>query len=111
MEPRIFDGESLKEVRKFEKQPGSILAAAFSADGGKLALAGTAPQIRIYRAGKADRISVLESPGGWIYALAFNGAGNHLATAGYEGVVRIWDLDSGRKIASVVPVVLEPEKK
>ena len=111
MEPRIFDGESLKEVRKFEKQPGSILAAAFSADGRKLALAGKAAEIRVYQADKADRISTLESPGGWIYALAFNEAGNHLAAAGYEGVVSIWDLDSGRKVASVIPVVLEPGKK
>lgn len=111
MEPRIYDGESLEEVRKFEKQPGSIFAAGFTADGKRLALAGSAPEIRIYQADNARRLTSLKLQGGWVYSLAFNGAGNQLATAGYEGVVCLWDLDSGRKAAEAIPVILQDGRK
>lgn len=111
MEPRIYDGESLKEVRKFEKQPGSILAAGFTADGKRLALAGSAPGVRIYQVDKGRRTATLEQQGGWVYALAFNSSGNQLATAGYKGVVCLWDLGSGRKAAEVIPVILDAGKK
>ena len=34
-------------------------------------------------------------------------AGDRLATAGYEGTLRIWDLEMGKGLVEVIPVILE----
>jgi WD40 repeat protein len=111
MEPRIYDVEGLREIRKLEMQPGPIFAAAFSADGKRLALAGSAGELRTYEADTGKRLSSLFSGPGWIYSLAFDASGKRLAAGGYEGTVRMWDIESGRKTAEIIPVPLEGAEK
>ena len=111
MEPRLYDVEGLKEIRKFEKQPGPVFAAAFSADGRRLALAGSAAQLQIYDADSGKRISSLPSGPGWVFTLAFDASGKRLAAAGYDGTVSIWDLESGKKAAEAIPVFIEGVEK
>ena len=80
-------------------------------DGTKLALAGSAKALRVYDAESGQRIAGLRSEQGWIYALAFIAGGDRLVTAGYEGTLRIWDLELGKGLAEVVPVILERAAK
>ena len=111
MEPRIYDVEGLREIRKLEMQPGPVFAAAFSADGKRLALAGSAGELRTYEADTGKRLSSLSSGPGWIYSVAFDASGKRLAAGGYEGTVCMWDIESGRKTAEIIPVPLEGAEK
>jgi WD40 repeat protein len=88
----------MKQVKELEAQPGSILAAAFSADGKLVLVGGASDEVRVYEADKGTRKQVLKAPGGWIYAAAFRPDGERIAVAGYDGLVRIFELKEGKEV-------------
>jgi mono/diheme cytochrome c family protein len=106
--PVLYDAQELKETRKFEAQPGAILAAAISSDGKLLALGGSGKEIRVYQLDGGARKAAFTGLPEWVYALAFRPDGERLAAAGYDGLVRIYDLKEGKEAASFVPVPVEP---
>ena len=108
--PILFDLKDLKEVRKYEAQPGQVLAMAFSPDGSLLAVGGSSQEVRVYQAEDGGRKLTLRTGSEWTYALAFRPDGERLAAAGYEGVVRIFGLKDDKEIRTFVPAPITPAK-
>lgn len=102
---RIADDSTL--IRAFEKQPDTILAAAFSPDGRRVAVGGAAGDVRVYDTETGTRLAVLAGHEGGIYTIVFHPGGERLATGGFDGRVRIYDAESGKLVKEFVPVPLE----
>ncbi len=100
----LFDAKELKEVRKYEGQPGAVLATAFSADGKLFAAGGSGDEVRVLAAEDGARKATFRGHKEWIYAVAFRPDGERLATAGYEGVVRIYGLKDEKERRSFIPI-------
>jgi WD40 repeat protein/mono/diheme cytochrome c family protein len=105
-EAALWSQKDLKELRKLEKQPGPVLAAAFSRDGHLVALAGAAPEVYVYQAADSKRVAELVALEGWNFAIDFRPDAKELAVAGYEGKVRLFDLEAKKEAAVFVPVPL-----
>lgn len=96
-------------IREFEHFDGGTTALAFSADGGRLAVAGLpAGEVRVHGVSDGRRLATLKGHGGAVFALAFSPDGTRLATAGYEGVVRLFDTAKGQLLTNAVPVPVGP---
>ncbi len=114
-EARLYAGsKDFKEQRKLESLGGAALAAAFSTDGTRLAIAGSKNEIRVYDSNSGKRVATLPAGPEWIFALAFRPDGYsseegsaQLSAAGYDGVVRIFGLKESKQLAEVIPVTLE----
>ncbi len=102
----FYDAKEMKEVRKLERQPGAVLAAAITGDGKLVALGGDASELRVYESESGKRKWSLTGHKDWLYALAFRPDGQRLAASGYEGVVRIYDMNQGKEVRSfsAVPI-------
>ena len=102
----FYDAKEMKEVRKLERQPGAVLAAAITGDGKLVALGGDASEVRVYESESGKRKWKLTGHKDWIYALTFRPDGERLAASGYEGVVRIYDMSQGKEVRSfsAVPI-------
>ena len=103
---KIADDSTL--IRKFETQEGAIFALAFSADGGRIAVAGAADDVRVYQTETGERVATCPGHKG-TYAVAFSPDGQQLATGGFDGKVRICEVKSGKVLRDFVPVPVETQ--
>ncbi len=94
-------------LREFDIQPGQVLAAAFSPDGSRIAVAGMGEEINVYMTQSGEKVATLKGHQGGIYAVAFHPAGTQLAAAGFDGTVRIYDVKTSDMLKAFVPVPLE----
>jgi WD40 repeat protein len=101
---RIADDSTL--IRKFERQDGPILALALSPDGGKLAVASEAGDVRIYDTETGALVARCGGHAGGTYAVAFTPDGAELAAGGFDGVLRFYDL-TGKLARSFVAAPVE----
>jgi len=101
---KIADDTTL--IRKLEMQPGVILALAFSPDGGRIAVAGAAGEVRLYDTETGNKTGALTGHKAGIYTVAFSPDGKQIATAGFDGTVRIYDPTAARLVREFLPVPL-----
>lgn len=98
-------------IKEFERQPGSVHAVAFSADGNTIAVGGNfGGEVRVYKA-EGPRLATLKGHEGAVFAVAFHPATNHIATGGFDGKVRIFDFASTNLVKEFIPVPLKPADK
>ena len=102
---KIADDTTL--IRKLERQNGVIAALAWSPDGGRIAVAGAAPEVNVYDAGTGTRVAACTGHSAGIYSVAFSHDGATLATGGFDGTVRLYDAATGALKKAFVPVPLE----
>lgn len=102
--PVLFDLAEMKELRKFETQPGVILASAFSADGKLLAVGGASGEVRVYVVEDGKKKASFAVPGRWIYTIALSPGGQDIAVAGHNGRVYIFDIETAKEVYSFVSV-------
>jgi hypothetical protein len=96
-------------IKEYERLPGPAQAIAWSANGTNIAVAGAAPEVRVYTAGKdGKRVATLKGHEGAIFRLAFSPTTNWLAAGGFDGTVRIYDYTakSNHLVRAFVPVPL-----
>ncbi len=102
---KIADDTTL--IRKFETQPGTIFALAFSTDGSRIAVAGAGSEVPIYETETGERVATCKGHQAGIYAVAFRPDGDQLASGGFDGRVRIYEVKSGKLFQEFVPVPIE----
>ena len=102
---KIADDTTL--IRKLERQNGVIAALAWSQDGGRIAVAGAAPEVNVYDAGTGARVAACTGHTAVIYSVAFSPDSATLATGGFDGTVRLYDAATGALKKAFVPVPLE----
>jgi len=97
-------------IKEYERLPGPAQAVAWAPNGTNIAVAGAAPEVRVYTAGKdGKRVATLKGHAGAIFALAFSPTTNWLATGGFDGTVRIYDYTakSNELVRAFVPVPIK----
>ena len=102
---KIADDTTL--IHKLDRQDGAIFALAWSPDGSKIAVAGAAPQVRIYDADSGKPVASYTGHTAGIYTLAWSPDSKTLAAGGFDGKVRFYDAGSGKMTREFVPVPLE----
>ncbi len=95
---RLWEGESGKEIRRFEGHSGWIWACVFSPDGKRILTAGDDSTARLWEAKSGKEIRRFEGHSGWIRACAFSPDGKRILTAGIGSTARLWDVESGEEI-------------
>jgi WD40 repeat protein len=95
------------QIRKLERQNGVIAALAWSPDGHRIAVAGSAPEVNVYDADTGARVAACKGHSAGIYSVAFSPDGARLATGGFDGSVRLYDPATGALQKAFVPVQLE----
>ncbi|HLX62583.1 MAG TPA: c-type cytochrome domain-containing protein [Planctomycetota bacterium] len=96
-------------VKELERQPGPVRAICYSPDGEAIALGGTGPEVRVYKA-DGSRVATLTGHNGPVFSIAFDPSGKAIATAGMEGEVRLFEFPSGKLIKAFVPVPVVARK-
>ena len=102
---KIADDTTL--LRKLERQNGTIAALAWSPDGRRIAVAGSAPEVNLYDAESGARVASCTGHSAGIYTVAFSPDSATLATGGFDGTVRLYNAATGALQKSFVPVQLE----
>jgi WD40 repeat protein/mono/diheme cytochrome c family protein len=91
------------QLKEFERQPASVHAIAFSADGTQVAV-GSEVDAKVYDAKAGTKIATLSGHEGGIFAVAFSPDGKRVATGGFDGSVRVFELPGGKLKSAFVPV-------
>jgi mono/diheme cytochrome c family protein len=114
--PRTMNQEDHNLLRAYPKQQGVVTAAAFSADGGTIAVGSETGVVTVYKTdnggpAESDKpviggkpLASLTGARGAIFTIAFRPDGLQAAAAGMDGMVRIYSLPSGSLVKAFVPV-------
>lgn len=105
-------GDDFNKIREFAALPGRVFDVAYSADGNRIAAAGSLDgtgEVRVYDANDAKQISRTELTEGGAYAVSFHPDGATVAAGGFEGKVLLIDAATGEVKQEFYPVPLEPE--
>ena len=91
----VWDPETGRRVSTLVGHSGDVNDLVFSADGSRLATAGSDGTARVWDPRTGEQQLVLRGGhlGGLIASVAFSPGGRRLATAAADGVVRIWALE------------------
>jgi WD40 repeat protein/tRNA A-37 threonylcarbamoyl transferase component Bud32 len=115
---KIWDAETGREVRTFEKQVGVVLSLAFSADGRHVASSSINDDhtFVVWDAKTGDVVRVMRGHTSHVHRLRYSPDGRLLASASTDGSVMLWDADTlqeTRTIAAhpapVVDVAFAPD--
>jgi WD40 repeat protein len=105
-------GDDFNLLRKFAAMPGRVYAARFNRDGARIVCGSSLDgggEVRIYDTANAQLVAKNAEVGGGVYAAAFAPDGKTVAAGGFDGAVYVLDAATGKEIARVVPVPLEPQ--
>jgi WD40 repeat protein len=99
-----------------EVHGGSVVGAAFSPDGRRLAAASQDLTARVWDEASGAMLARLEGHKGSVVAAAFSPDGRRLATASWDKTARVWDAAAGAELArleghkgSVVGAAFSPD--
>jgi WD40 repeat protein len=93
------------QVKELERQPASVHAIAWNAQGTQVAV-GSEVEAKVYDAKSGSKLATLSGHEGGIFAVAFSPDGKRVATGGYDGIVRVFEIPTGKLKAAFVPVPL-----
>jgi WD40 repeat protein len=107
---RTAGNNDVNLIKEYERLGGPVQAIAWSPDGTNIAVAGAAPEVRVYTAGKdGKRVATFKGHEGAVFSLAFSSKTNWLAAGGFDGTVRIYDYvaKSNQLVRAFVPVPIK----
>jgi WD40 repeat protein len=84
---------------KFAGQSG-IISAAFSPDGGTIAIGAFNGTATLWSAADGKLITTIKAHDENVYSVAFSGDGMHLLTGGEDGMAKLWRVSGGPPLAT-----------
>jgi WD40 repeat protein len=89
-ELKLWDANTLKEIRGFRGHVGDTVAAAWSPDGTMLLTASADNTARLWDSGSGKPVAVLGGHTNWLTHAAFAPDGLWVATSSNDGTARMW---------------------
>ena len=93
---RFWNSSTGALIRSMNGHTGSVYALSFSADGCRLASAGSDGIVRIWNAATGELSLTLKGHLNAVFGLAFSPDGNRLVSAGEDRTLRSWNVEDGR---------------
>ena len=106
---RIADDAN--QIRKLDRENGSIFALAWSPDGKTIAVAGLGPEVNLYDAESGKLTGSCKGHSAGIYVVAFSPDSKRVATGGFDGQIRLYDAANGSLAKTFSPVPLNAMNK
>ncbi len=97
-------------AKAFEGQSGAILDMDLSDDHKLLAVAGTGADVRIYSVADRKRVGLISGLQPPVYSVALNRDGTRVTIGTRSGLVEVFDVGTGKKLHSLVPVPIAEAK-
>jgi WD40 repeat protein len=95
---RVWDLATGTITAEIKTDPDTVVPAALSADGKRLATASTDATARIWAVEDAAVVTALKGHSGTVYRAAYSPDGERVVTASFDATARIWDVHSGREL-------------
>ena len=95
-------------ARPLETQAGEIHSLGVSGDRKLVAVGGNFGEVRVYQIANRQRVALISKVPSPVYAVALNANGSRLALGSKTGLVQIYELPSGKRLKSLVPVPVAP---
>jgi WD40 repeat protein len=92
---RLWEADSLREVRRFEDHHDTIRALTFSVDGRQI-VTGQDHSVGLWDVATGKQRNRLPAHHGVVYSVAFARDGKRLASGGDDGTALVWDLATGQ---------------
>jgi WD40 repeat protein len=99
---KLWNLETLDQVRTYRGHRDFITSLAFSPSGKTLASSGLDGSIRVWSTSSSRLVRRLYGHRGRVGAMAFSPTGDELVSAGADGQVRIWDVSRGRTARTIL---------
>jgi WD40 repeat protein len=98
----IWDSSTGRALHRLPLAGGAALAAAFSADGRRVATGELNGTVRVWAVGSGRPLATLTGHTGPISDLAFTDDGSLLVSASGDGVARLWDVGQERVVEELL---------
>jgi WD40 repeat protein len=102
---RLWDIESVREIRELAGNRAQIHGAAFSPDGkllltagGSFVRGGADMSLRVWDVTTGNEPCSMVGEAQVVWCVAFSPDGRKALSGGMEGIVRLWDVNSGREL-------------
>jgi WD40 repeat protein len=103
-------GDDNNLLLAYEKVPGVITCASFSADGKCFAVGTIHGDLRVYETDSGKKLAQASLPGA-IYTVKMQPDGSRFAAGGFDGKVHIYDAASSALVKEFVPVPIGGEER
>lgn len=105
---RTAGNNDVNLAREFERQPGAVLAVAFSPDGTRVAAGLPNGEARLYDAADGRRVATLGGHDGAVFSVAFSPDSKRVYTGAFDGRVRAFAVATGKPEGSVAVAPPKP---
>ena len=95
-------------VRALEAPPGEVLDLATSGDRRTIAVAGRFNEVRLYTLADQRRVAQVTGLRAPVFSVALNRDATRLAVGSHDGTLEVFELPSGKRLMSLVPVPVAP---
>ena len=99
---RLYDAQTLTEVRVFLGHELGVRCVAFSPDSTRLAAGGWDHSVRLWNAADGTLTATLLGHQDVVSSVAFSGDGRRLVSGSFDGTLRIWDLATKSEVLRYV---------
>jgi WD40 repeat protein len=100
-ELQVWDTATWKLARRVPAGKDTLLAAAFSPDGGRIVVGGADRTVRVIDAPTGAEVFAAEVHSDWVTGVAFIDEGKRLVSAGRDRTIRSFEAAGGRAIETV----------
>jgi WD40 repeat protein len=97
---RLWELETNKEVRKFEKHSAEIYAVAYSPDGRRVLTGSFDKTARLWDADTGVEICIFTGHSQSIDRVAYSPNGKYVLTGSLDETARLWDVTTGKQVRS-----------
>jgi WD40 repeat protein len=104
---RLWDRESQRLIRRFERHVGRLMCVAFSPDGRRALAGGEDKVVRLWDLDSGKLLREFQGHTEWVFNVAFSpdsrlaystSGGPDAWSDGSDSAVRVWDVETGREI-------------